>query len=82
MFDFLETVELWDAEGEIDRLVGNPWELHDSTQYKLRLLPLRPFGFTAAYVPLTMTIEPADVFTPWLLDRLAAARQTLPAGQH
>jgi hypothetical protein len=41
VFDFLETVELWDAEGEIDRLVGNPWELHDSTQYKLRLLPLR-----------------------------------------
>lgn len=41
VFDFLETVELWDAEGEIDRLVGNPWVLHDSTQYKLRLLPLR-----------------------------------------
>jgi hypothetical protein len=41
LFDFLETVELWDAEGEIDRLVGNPWELHDSTRYKLRLLPLR-----------------------------------------
>jgi hypothetical protein len=41
VFDFLETVELWDAEGEIDRLVGNPWDLHDSTQFKLRLLPLR-----------------------------------------
>lgn len=41
VFDFFETVELWDAEGEIDRLVGNPWELHDSTSYKLRLLPLR-----------------------------------------
>jgi hypothetical protein len=41
LFDFLETVELWDAEGEIDRLVGSPWELHDSTSYKLRLLPLR-----------------------------------------
>jgi len=40
----------------------------------VRLLPLRPLGFPAAYVPLTMTIEPADVFTPWLLDRLAAAR--------
>src|SRR6185436_5808976 len=24
-----------------DRLVGNPWDLHDSTQFKLRLLPLR-----------------------------------------
>jgi hypothetical protein len=41
LFDFFETVELWDAEGEIDRLVGNPWELHDSTNYKLRLLPVR-----------------------------------------
>jgi hypothetical protein len=41
LFDFFESVELWDAEGEIDRLVGNPWVLHDSTSYKLRLLPLR-----------------------------------------
>jgi tetraacyldisaccharide 4'-kinase len=46
----------------------------------VRLLPLRPLGFAAAYVPLTMTIEPADVFTPWLLDRLAAARRESPAG--
>lgn len=45
----------------------------------VRLLPLRPLGFPAAYVPLTMTIEPADVFTPWLLDRLAAARREPPA---
>jgi hypothetical protein len=37
---FLETVEVWDAEPEIDRLVGDPWRLHDSTAYKLRLLPL------------------------------------------
>jgi hypothetical protein len=41
LLDFFETIELWDAETEIDRLVGNPWELHDSTAYKLRLLPLR-----------------------------------------
>jgi hypothetical protein len=40
MFDFLETVELWNPEAEVDRLVGNPWELGDSTTYKLRLLPL------------------------------------------
>lgn len=40
MFDFLEQVELLDAETEIDRLVGNPWELNDSTAYKLSLLPL------------------------------------------
>jgi tetraacyldisaccharide 4'-kinase len=38
----------------------------------VRLLPLRPLGVSAAYVPLTVTIEPADVFTPWLLDRLRA----------
>jgi hypothetical protein len=41
LFDFFETIELWDAEAEIDRLVGSPWELHDSTDFKLRLLPLR-----------------------------------------
>jgi hypothetical protein len=41
LFDFFEGVELWDAAGEVDRLVGNPWELHDSTEYKLRLLPVR-----------------------------------------
>ena len=40
----------------------------------VRLLPLRPLPFAAAFVPLTVTIEPEDVFTAWLLDRLAAAR--------
>jgi tetraacyldisaccharide 4'-kinase len=40
----------------------------------VRLLPLRPLGFAAGFVPLAATIEPADVFVPWLLDRLAAAR--------
>lgn len=40
----------------------------------VRLLPLRPLGIRAAFVPLAMTIDPADVFAPWLLDRLAAAR--------
>lgn len=40
VFDFLGNVELFDIEGEVNRLVGSPWELHDSTAYKLRLLPL------------------------------------------
>jgi tetraacyldisaccharide 4'-kinase len=40
----------------------------------VRLLPLRPLGLAAAYVPLTVTIEPADVFTSWLLARVASAR--------
>jgi hypothetical protein len=39
MFEFLETVELWDFETEIDRLVGDPRALNDSTAYKLSLLP-------------------------------------------
>lgn len=39
VFQFLETVELFDAEAEIDRLAGNPRELNDSTAYKLSLLP-------------------------------------------
>ena len=38
----------------------------------VRLLPLRPLPFAAAFVPLTVTIEPEDVFTRWLLDRLDA----------
>jgi tetraacyldisaccharide 4'-kinase len=40
----------------------------------VRLLPLRPLPFVAAFVPLTVTIEPEDVFTRWLLERLAAVR--------
>ena len=39
----------------------------------VRLLPLRPLGVPAAYVPLAVTIEPGDVFTPWLLGRVGAA---------
>ncbi len=38
-FDFIESIELLDAEAEIDRLVGSPWQLHDATYYKLSLLP-------------------------------------------
>ncbi|MEO5820462.1 MAG: tetraacyldisaccharide 4'-kinase [Vicinamibacteraceae bacterium] len=40
----------------------------------VRLLPLRPLPFAAAFVPLTVTIEPQDVFARWLFDRLAAER--------
>jgi hypothetical protein len=39
VFEFLETVELFDFESEIDRLVGDPRSLNDSTAYKLSLLP-------------------------------------------
>jgi tetraacyldisaccharide 4'-kinase len=46
----------------------------------VRLLPLRPLPFDAAFVPLTVTIEPEDVFTRWLLDRLAAARRLAQPG--
>jgi hypothetical protein len=40
VLEFLETVELFDAGAEIDRLAGDPRELNDSTAYKLSLLPL------------------------------------------
>lgn len=33
-------IELFNLESEIDRLVGSPWELSDSTSYKLSLAPL------------------------------------------
>ena len=39
MFEFLSSVEWMNAESEIDRLVGSPFRLHDSTVYKLGLLP-------------------------------------------
>lgn len=38
-FDLVESIELLNAEAEIDRLVGNPWQLNDATYYKLSLLP-------------------------------------------
>ena len=40
MLSFLNRVELFNVESEIDRLVGSPWELSDSTSYKLSLAPL------------------------------------------
>jgi hypothetical protein len=40
MLTFLNRVELLNVESEIDRLVGSPWELSDSTRYKLSLAPL------------------------------------------
>jgi len=40
LLSFFEKIELFNVESEIDRLVGNPWELSDSTSYKLSLAPL------------------------------------------
>jgi len=40
LLDFFNRIELFNVESEIDRLVGNPWELSDSTSYKLSLAPL------------------------------------------
>ena len=40
MLSFLNRIELFNVESEIDRLVGSPWELSDSTRYKLSLAPL------------------------------------------
>ncbi len=39
LFKLLENVELLRFESEIDRYVGKPRALHDSTSYKLSLLP-------------------------------------------
>ncbi len=47
----------------------------------VRLLPLRPLAVVAAFVPLTVTIEPEDVFTRWLLDRLASRRDAPVPGR-
>ena len=40
LLDFFNKIELFNVESEIDRLVGSPWELSDSTSYKLGLAPL------------------------------------------
>jgi len=40
LLSFLNRVELFNVETEIDRLVGNPWQLSDSTAYKLSLAPM------------------------------------------
>jgi len=40
VLDFFNRVELFNVESEIDRLVGSPWELNDSTSYKLSMAPL------------------------------------------
>jgi hypothetical protein len=40
VFSLLNKIELFNVEDEIDRLVGNPRELSDSTSYKLSLAPL------------------------------------------
>ena len=39
----------------------------------VRLAPLAPFGVAVAAVPLRVTVEPADRFRAWLLERVAAA---------
>jgi tetraacyldisaccharide 4'-kinase len=41
----------------------------------MRLLPWRPLPVPVAWVPLTISIEPADDFRLWLLWRLAEARK-------
>jgi hypothetical protein len=40
----------------------------------VRLRPLRPLPVPVAAVPLTIAIEPADVFEAWLVSRLSEAR--------
>ena len=39
VFSVVNQIQLYDIEGEIDRLVGSPWQLSDSTTYKLELAP-------------------------------------------
>ena len=39
----------------------------------VRLEPLAPFDFAVAAVPLRVTVEPADRFRAWLVERVAAA---------
>jgi len=40
----------------------------------VRMLPLRPLPVSIAAVPLTVTIEPAEAFRSWLLERVRHAR--------
>lgn len=47
----------------------------------VRLVPHAPFGFPLVWVPLTVTIEPADGFRDWLITSLMTARATDVTGQ-
>ena len=40
----------------------------------VRLLPHAPFAFPMVWVPLTVSVEPADIFRLWLGERLGQAR--------
>ncbi len=41
----------------------------------VRLLPLRPLPLPVAWVPLVAEVGPGEVFVPWLLSRIDAARR-------
>ncbi len=45
----------------------------------VRLLPFRPFPMPLAWLPLSVSIEPADEFRAWLAARVAGARVTAAA---
>ena len=40
----------------------------------VRLLPHMPFAFPMVWVPLSVSVEPADLFREWLSERLEQAR--------
>jgi hypothetical protein len=40
----------------------------------MRLLPMRPWAASIAYVPLFVAVQPEALFRTWLLDRVREAR--------
>ena len=58
LFRLLETLEVFRFEAEIDRFVGKPRELNDTTSYKLSLLPF--YIAYPIYPPLTAQMTRLD----------------------
>ena len=78
LFRLLSTLELFRFEAEIDRFVGKPRELNDTTSYKLSLLP-----FYIAY-PIYQPLVAQMVRLDSVRDaQLRDARRPAPAaGRH
>ena len=58
LFRLLETLEVFRFEAEIDRFVGKPRDLNDTTSYKLSLLPF--YIAYPIYPPLTAQMTRLD----------------------
>lgn len=71
---------------DIDRIVGRlraadaPIALTTEKDF-VRLLPLRPWPFRLAVRPMSVRVEPAEMFAAWLLERIRGAAASAVPGR-